>query len=421
MAAQAAGRRRDRERRGRARDAILREHADQRQQVAAITHRNERAEQARELRARQEATAVRFDAETAAEIERLTCLLRTAAIEPARDLATIREAVPDEPAPTVNDVAAPPRPEWSQYAPPPPGLFGRRRYERAVATARAGLDEALPRHDRALASGLAQLTRQHEHTAAAKRHAHEAEWDAVASGVAAGDGDAVGTLAATSLQTSSALRGLIEGGRTTYDATARKLVLEIDIPDTDVVPREHAWKYVATRTSTVPVPARAAEVAGIYAGLVAQLVLAVLHTCFRSTGSDTVDAISVNVHVQTINPATGRPDHPCLITVTTDGATFAELDLRHPKLDPKACLRELGAEISPHPHDLHIDPIVDFEMAKYRIAYGPEALAKIDRLVVDEAIAVAGPVCAHSLRGSFSLLAVDHMGRGLVRHGARQE
>jgi alpha-1,2-mannosyltransferase len=51
---------------------------------------------------------------------------------------------------------------------------------------------------------------------------------------------------------------------------------------------------------------------------------------------------------------------------------------------------------------------------------GDEVLAVVLRRPVPP-IAVAGPVCAHSLRGSFSLLAVDHMGRGLVRHGARQE
>jgi len=44
--------------------------------------------------------------------------------------------------------------------------------------------------------------------------------------------------------------------------------------------------------------------------------------------------------------------------------------------------RKLGAEISPHPHTLeHIEPIVNFELAKYRIAYGPEALAKLDHRI----------------------------------------
>ena len=203
MAAQAVAWRRDRERRERAREAILGEHADLRQQAAAIAHRNERAEHLRELRARQETIVLRFDDEVAAEFARLTSLLQAAAAEPARDLAQIRQAVPIERAPTVEDVPAPPRPQWSQYAPAPPGLFGRRRYDRAIVAARAELDAALARHDEALASGLAELTRQHEHRAAGLRRAHEAEWDAIAAGVAAGDPDAVGTLAVASLQASA--------------------------------------------------------------------------------------------------------------------------------------------------------------------------------------------------------------------------
>lgn len=160
---------------------------------------------------------------------------------------------------------------------------------------------------------------------------------------------------------------------------SRELVLEIDLPDTDVVPVERAWKYIHARKAVEPVMRRPAEAANLYASLVAQLTLAVLDACFRGFGPEVVDAVSVNGHVRTTDPATGRPDHPCLITVSADRSTFAALDLHHPKLDPVACLRKLGAEMSRNPHNLeHISPIVDFEMAKYRIAYGPEALAKVD-------------------------------------------
>ena len=379
LAKQAVDWRRGHEQRARERDVVLHELADQRQQIAAIPNRTERGEQARELRAHQEETAARFNVEALAQMQQLTCLLAAAAAEPARDLAEFRRAVPGEPLPTVADVPAPPRPQWGQYAPPQPGLFGRRRYDRAVAAARAELDAALARHDQALASALAELTRQHQARAEERRRAHEAAWDSVADRISAGDPNAVDTLAANALLASAALRGLIESGRTTHDTAARELVLEVDIPDTDIIPREQGWKYIASRTSVVPTPTKPPEAATIYAGLVAQLVLAILDTCFRSFDAAAVDVASINGHVQTIDPATGRPDHPCLITVTTDRATFEELDLQHPKLDPKACLRKLGAEISPHPHALeHIDPIVNFDMTKYRIAYGPEELAKLD-------------------------------------------
>jgi len=162
MARHAVHRKRAREQQQRSRDVILQEQAHERRRVENVTHRTERAEQARDLRARQEADAARFDAQLKAECDRLTGLLRAAAAESARDLAHFRRALPQERPPTVDDVVAPPRPQWSQYAPAPPGLFGRRRYERAVVAARAELDDALARHDRALESALTELTRKYE-------------------------------------------------------------------------------------------------------------------------------------------------------------------------------------------------------------------------------------------------------------------
>ena len=380
MAAQAVAWRLDRERREGARDAILREHADLRQQAAAIAHRNERAEQMRELRARQETVALRFDAEVAAEFARLASLLQAAAAEPARDLAQIRQAVPIERAPTVEDVAAPPRPHSLQYAPAPPGLFGRRRYDRAIVAARAELDAALVRHDEALAIGLAELIRQHEHRAARLRRAHEAEWDAIAAGVAAGDPDAVGTRAVASLQASGALRGLIEGGRTTYDAAARELVLEIDIPDTDVVPRERGW---GATLSTAPRPCRlprgpqrsprSMPGSSLNSSSLSWTPASAPSDRTRSTSSP-----STATSRQLIRQPEDRiirassPSPP-----TGPRSTSSTCAIRDSTR--KARLRELGAELSPHPHDLeHINPIVDFDTAKYRIAYGPEALTKLD-------------------------------------------
>ena len=326
MAVQAAERRRGQERREQERDAIVQEYADERQRLAAISSRTERAEYARELRAHQEATAAQFDAEVAAEFGQLTGLLRAAATEPTRKLAGFRDAAPVGLPPTIDDVAAPPRPTWSQYAPPPAGLFGRRRYERTVVAARAELDAELAHYDRALADELAGLTREYEHKAAQQRRAHAAEWDAVAAGVAAGDEAAIATLTAASLHASNALRGFIEGGRATYDPAARELVLEIDIPDTDIIPRDRTWKFVSTKAAILPAPPKPPEAASTYAGLVAQVVLAALDRCFRSIDSHVVDVLSLNGHVHTVDPATGQPDHPCLITVTTDRATFGQLD-----------------------------------------------------------------------------------------------
>jgi putative hydrolase of HD superfamily len=53
-----------------------------------------------------------------------------------------------ENAPTLDDVPMLPRPQWSQFAPIEPRLFGRRSYERAASAARGEFEAALAEYDR---------------------------------------------------------------------------------------------------------------------------------------------------------------------------------------------------------------------------------------------------------------------------------
>jgi hypothetical protein len=191
------------------------------QQAAAVTDRAERSEQVRGVRAAQETEAARLDADLQAAVAELTGLLKAAAREPARDLAAFHRSVPTEDPPTIDDVALPPRPEWSQFAPPLPGRFGWRRYERAVIIARTELDTALASHDRRRLEAFEELSRAHRTRAACRRQEHEAEWDAMAEAVSSADPDAVSRFAGMILQASPVLRGFIHGGRATYEAPER--------------------------------------------------------------------------------------------------------------------------------------------------------------------------------------------------------
>ena len=411
MAAQAAERRREQERRQQERDAIIQEYADERQQLAAIPNRTERADFFGNCHTKRR-LAAQFDAEVATEFGQLTGLLPAEATEPTLKLAEFRSAAPVGLPPTIDDVAAAPRPTWSEYAPPPAGLFGRRRYERAVVAARAELDAELARYDRALADELAELTREYENKAVQQRRPC-GRMGCRRIRVAAGDEAAIGVLTAASLHASDALRGFIEGGRTTYNPAARELVLEIDIPDTDIVPRDRTWKFVGTKAAILPAPPKPAEAASTYAGFVAQVVLATLDRCSRSIDSHVVDVMSVNGHVHTVDPATGQPDHPCLITVTTDQATFGRLDLAHSKLDPKACLRKLGAEMSPHPHNVeHVSRLSTFsgQVSDRLRAGGTRQARPSDGPSSDEPVRVraarARPLCQDRVR---------HMANGVIK------
>lgn len=359
---------------------VLLDYEAQAKRAAAVTDRAERAERVAGVRTAQEAEADRLDQALQANVTALTGLLRAAANEPAvtwRPSAASFRPRTSDPRRRLHATTA----HWSQFAPAQPGLFGRRRYERDVVIARTEFEAALANYDHQREEAFEEQSRSHRTRIASRRQAHEAIWDTVAEAVSSTDPDpdAVSQFAGTILHASPALRGLLDGGGATYEPPERELVLEIDLPDTDVVPDERNWKYFVGRKSVEPVKRPRSDAADLYAALIAQLALAMLDACFRGIANDIVGAVSINGHVRTTNPATGQPDHPCLITVSADRPTYIPLDLRHPKLDPKACLRKLGAEMSPNPHGLeHIRPIVDFEMAKYRIAHGPEALAQLD-------------------------------------------
>jgi aminoglycoside/choline kinase family phosphotransferase len=66
--------------------------------------------------------------------------------------------------------------------------------------------------------------------------------------------------------------------------------------------------------------------------------------------------------------------------VTTARSTFAELHLDNPALDARKCVAFLGAEISPHPHELEsVQPFVDVDLLiRYRLVTAPQALAQLD-------------------------------------------
>lgn len=90
-----------------------------------------------------------------------------------------------------------------------------------------------------------------------------------------------------------------------------------------------------------------------------------------------MDTIVLSCFVNTIDPATGHPIRPCLITVRTGVTTFRDIELA--KVDPVACLRALNAHVSPSPHELQpVRPIVDFNMVDPRFIATSDILATLD-------------------------------------------
>ena len=90
-----------------------------------------------------------------------------------------------------------------------------------------------------------------------------------------------------------------------------------------------------------------------------------------------LDNLELSGHVHFVNPATGRREYPCLISIAVDRATYVGLNLRD--VQPDICLHHLNALISRHPHEVEaVTPIRDFDLARYSFVENVDVVASLD-------------------------------------------
>ena len=159
---------------------------------------------------------------------------------------------------------------------------------------------------------------------------------------------------------------------------SKQLVVERQVPGLEAVPTIAAFRFVKSRDTIETTDRPVAQIRILYAGLVAQMALRTLHGLFASDRANAIASVVVNLVVETIDPSTGRPIRPCLLTVRADKQNFLNIDLS--KVEPLACLRGLGAQVSSSPHELHpVRPLVDFNMVDHRFIATPDVLALLDQ------------------------------------------
>ena len=157
-----------------------------------------------------------------------------------------------------------------------------------------------------------------------------------------------------------------------------ELVIEYRLPPADVVPRTRDFRYIKTRGEIDELSRPMKEIKDLYASVIYQVALRTMWECFAaSEAQEVVHTVVFNGIVPATNRATGKPEELHLVSAPASRATFSELVLD--QLDPAACLKYLKAVVSPHPYDLEpVEPVIEFQQAKYRFADPVDALAGID-------------------------------------------
>ena len=217
---------------------------------------------------------------------------------------------------------------------------------------------------------------------AAKRHQRDAEVDAFRDAYRAGDPDAILAYNTMVLERSDYPDGIPKNFSLAYTKATRELVIEFELPTVAIVPGEVEFTYQRNRDAIVGEQRDAGEIASLYADVIAAVALRTLHEVFEADQQGTIAAACFNGFVHAIDPATGHDRHPHLVSVHTTAEAFARIDLA--RVDKIACLRSLGAALSPAPADaVGIAPIGRF--------------AEADASFVDRTDRDADPAVAHNI------------------------
>ncbi len=301
-----------------------------------------------------------------AHVRQLETLLQTTLdVDDFFDLDTMK-VTPEPPPFQPGSLAVPgPTPQLDSFM--PPALTGLGKF---VPGAKAKHEEA-----------RAQAQAVHEAEAAKiveRAEEDNREVDELKEQFAAGVPDAVVTYFSLVLDASSYPETFSRHHRIAFVPESKQLVVELELPAVDAVPRARQYKYVKARDAIEESPRPTTQIRSLYAQVVAQTALRTVHELFEADQTRHLDTIVFNGYVDTIDPATGQPSKPHLISFRTTRDTFLSLDLAH--VEALACLKGLNASFSKTPTELvPVRPVLEFDMVDPRFIQESDILATFDQ------------------------------------------
>lgn len=332
------------------------------------------------------------NAELAEQLDSLRGVLsHTLSIDDTIRFDTLRIKEQFRPAPTPPGLSTGPRtPQKQKFIDKvkAPGLlekaFGfKKRYERELAAANSQYEEARSTYEqseRVRGAKLAQFLAEQEEARQSfmlKVQQRNQEVDEFEASYRNGDYQAVITYYTMVLERSEYPEKFPQEFRLGYAPESKQLVMDYDLPGIDVVPAEGEFKYVKARDSIEPKPRKAAEVKELYQDVVAAVALRTLHEVIEADQCGHITVAVFNGFVHATDPSTGRPVHPCIVSVRATREALSDIDLA--RVDKRACLRSLGAQVSNQPQALQaVKPVVEFNMVDKRFVEQGDVLSELD-------------------------------------------
>jgi restriction system protein len=263
-------------------------------------------------------------------------------------------------------------------------LFSRdARYRRDLETAHRLFTEAENAYRSSEAERVNRLSDLlHEHETAVEKKLAEvrqnnADVNELHRAYLLGESDAVTAHCSMVLEHSRYPDGFPHEFRLAYVPASKEVVIEYELPKVDIVPVVTEHRYIKSKDVIEEKARKVGEIRDIYQDVVASIALRTLHEVIEADEQNHIAVIVLNACVNAVDPATGRDIKPCLLSVRTTKERFVEIDLR--KVEKKACLRNLGAQVSPQPAELlPVKPLIEFDMVDRRFVQNVDVLADLE-------------------------------------------
>lgn len=280
-------------------------------------------------------------------------------------------------------------PEVESFLPAPLAGVGKfmpgakAKHEAAVKLTEEAFERAKAEHaerEREREAALGEARLRHEADVAkmrAQADAQNAEVDAFKARFDASEPEAIVEYFSLVLDASSYPEGFPKTYRMAFVPESKQLVIEYELPTLDAIPTDKQYRYIKARDAIESSDRPASWVKTIYSSVVAQTTIRTLHEIFEADRDAKIDTIVFNGYVKTIDPATGKPITPHLVTVRASRDAFLQLDLRN--VEPLACLKGLNASVSKSPSELvPVRPILEFDMVDPRFIQESDVLGSLD-------------------------------------------
>ncbi|MFI5955660.1 restriction endonuclease [Cryptosporangium sp. NPDC051539] len=160
-----------------------------------------------------------------------------------------------------------------------------------------------------------------------------------------------------------------------FDAQAEQAGIKLQLPGQEVAPTVRQYQYIAARDEEKVIARPIRETVELYRSVISQVALLAIRDVFAA--DPRLESVAFNGRVPAINPATGRDEDRYLISLDVSRAEFEALVLD--RVTPYRCVQDLHAIVSKHPYELEgVEPILDFDLKKYRRAESIDAVATLD-------------------------------------------